>query len=494
VDVTIRDSVFDGNGAGFGGAVWIDDSQAAIERCCFRNGAGVRGVGIHLSASEVEVADCVFEDNATSDTAISAGGAMYTIGGVVTVLGGVMSGNTAADSGGGGVFNEGSVLVVSGTQITGNLAEGPGGGVAAQGGQTTIQGCVLTHNGAFVPDTAGGVGGAVSGVGGAVAIQSSTISFNSATSDGGGVSVQSADLTLVDCRLRGNTAVARGGGVATTVGDLTATRCSFVSNVAAGGGGTFTANGGMTLHGCLLTGNVATGFVMDEQCLFNGTGGAAWNFTGSLIASSCTIAANRAECNGATGGVVAPLGQLANSILWGNTDDGANVESAQVNLGFFPSIQRCCIEGWTGQLGGVGNIGLDPQFADPLGADGVPGSFDDDRRPLPGSPCNDSGGNALVPIGLETDLDGRPRFLDDPASPDGGAGTPPIVDMGAYESPGTLFCREDLAGGGSVGFDDVLAVIAAWGPCGSCHEDLNLDGDVGFAEILAIITAWGPCP
>ena len=42
-----------------------------------------------------------------------------------------------------------------------------------------------------------------------------------------------------------------------------------------------------------------------------------------------------------------------------------------------------------------------------------------------------------MPMGSVTDLDGSPRFIDDPMTPDTGNGTPPIVDMGAYEF-GTL--------------------------------------------------------
>ncbi|MFQ5463682.1 MAG: IPTL-CTERM sorting domain-containing protein [Phycisphaerae bacterium] len=78
--------------------------------------------------------------------------------------------------------------------------------------------------------------------------------------------------------------------------------------------------------------------------------------------------------------------------------------------------------------------------------DGIPGTADDDLRLLSGSPCIDAANNAAVPPDvpdldgdggtfepLPFDLDGNPRFVDDPETVDTGIGTPPIVDMGAYE-------------------------------------------------------------
>lgn len=44
-----------------------------------------------------------------------------------------------------------------------------------------------------------------------------------------------------------------------------------------------------------------------------------------------------------------------------------------------------------------------------------------------------------VPITVTTDLDGKPRFCDIPTVPNTGNGTPPIVDMGAYEATFTVF-------------------------------------------------------
>ena len=62
----------------------------------------------------------------------------------------------------------------------------------------------------------------------------------------------------------------------------------------------------------------------------------------------------------------------------------------------------------------MGNISDDPLCVDADGADDVAGTEDDDLRLLPGSPCIDAGSNGAVPVDVLTDLDGLPRFIDDP--------------------------------------------------------------------------------
>ncbi|GAG54589.1 unnamed protein product, partial [marine sediment metagenome] len=98
--------------------------------------------------------------------------------------------------------------------------------------------------------------------------------------------------------------------------------------------------------------------------------------------------------------------------------------------------------GWPG----LGNIDLDPLFVDPDGMDGIPATEDDNLRLLADSPCIDAADNVAVPDDvfdldsdgitdepIPLDLDGTLRFVDDPNTNDTGNGTPPIVDMGAYE-------------------------------------------------------------
>jgi hypothetical protein len=63
----------------------------------------------------------------------------------------------------------------------------------------------------------------------------------------------------------------------------------------------------------------------------------------------------------------------------------------------------------------------------------------DDFRLQLHSPAVDAGDNNRVPNGVTTDLAGGPRFVDVPAVPDTGAGSRPIVDIGAYEVNDQLF-------------------------------------------------------
>jgi len=188
-------------------------------------------------------------------------------------------------------------------------------------------------------------------------------------------------------------------------------------------------------------------------------------------------------------------GELAieNSIIWGNValDPFDGQPASQANLfGVIEDLRFSSVEGWETPINGTN--GTDPRFVDPAGADGVPGTADDDLRLAGGSCLIDSGDNGLVPAFLDTDVAGQARFFDDPGSADSGVGPGPIVDRGAHEF-GAISCRADVSGDGTVGFDDVLEALAAWGDCGGCAADQDCDGLVSFDDLLAILAAWGPC-
>lgn len=55
-------------------------------------------------------------------------------------------------------------------------------------------------------------------------------------------------------------------------------------------------------------------------------------------------------------------------------------------------------------------------------------------------------------------------------------------------------CDGDIDLSSEVDFADLLAVLAAWGPCGGCPADLDHNGVVDFADILIVLGHWGACP
>ena len=48
----------------------------------------------------------------------------------------------------------------------------------------------------------------------------------------------------------------------------------------------------------------------------------------------------------------------------------------------------------------------------------------------------------------------------------------------------------DVDGDGFVNFDDLLMVLAAWGPCKDCPEDLDGNGIVDFNDVLLVLSNW----
>jgi len=120
---------------------------------------------------------------------------------------------------------------------------------------------------------------------------------------------------------------------------------------------------------------------------------------------------------------------VINCIFWDNLDNspGSTGDSIMGPAGVNYSVVQ---GGWTG-AGGVGNLDSDPKFVDPDGLDNNAGTRDDNLRLRSGSPAIDAGDNTVVTVLI--DLDGGPRLVDDAITQDTGNGTPPVVDMGAYE-------------------------------------------------------------
>ncbi|MHC4740456.1 MAG: hypothetical protein ACYS8Z_00940 [Planctomycetota bacterium] len=229
-----------------------------------------------------------------------------------------------------------------------------------------------------------------------------------------------------------------GGGMCNDGGRPSVSNCTFTRNYSRGSGGAVWNRGdaGIVATNCIFTGNCAGrlgGAVHNEKgdpvrfinCCFTGNlasdaGGAIWRHT-DITLINCTFCGNSTEEGGA---VLVAFGDaiLTNCIFWRNSDEDGMGQSGQID-GWSAAfnVNFSCIQGWTGDLGGIGNTGDDPLLADADGADNLFGTADDNPRLLPGSVCLNTGDNDSVPTDLFSDLDGNPRIIDG------------IVDMGTYE-------------------------------------------------------------
>ena len=366
---------------------------------------------------------------------------------------------------------EGQDTVIAGLTITGGDADGTppedrGGGVfCCDGSSPIVLRCVITDN--HAEEGGGGIGCYSDS---SPTISRCTIAGNTATSFGGGVYCSThADPILIDTHIVGNTAELQGAGVyCHTSSNPTISRCTITANTAASlkGGGVYCYYySSPLLLNCAITGNTAG----------DRGGGVACGYESHPTITNCTVTENTALDDG--GGVFCwqdAMPTITNCILWHDSPQEFYVDGSSE-----PAVTYCDVQGgWSG----TGNINVDPNFAD------APG---EDFHIASGSPCIDAGTNYGEPRDMIVDLDGNPRFVDDPDTDDTGAGPPPIVDMGCYEYQVSEPCPADITGDDMVDVLDLLEVLGQWGGAGSA--DITGDGVVDVLDLLEVLGAWGPC-
>ena len=255
---------------------------------------------------------------------------------------------------------------------------------------------------------------------------------------GGGIANRSgSNPTLTNCAFINNNSPYVGGGMYNYQSNPLLVNCVFIGNTSSNQGGAVNNSGGGNpeMINCIFSGNSTGSFggAMFNytnthpklvNCIFSGnssdhSGGAMFNSTSSAHPEliNCTFSGNVALYHG---GVDGGNPSITNCIFWGNGDQNGTGQSAQLKLDG-GSINYSCVQGWSGSLGGIGNIGDDPLFIDSDGIDNIVGTEDDDLRLLSTSTCINTGDNNAVPTEIITDLYGNPRIKDG------------IVDMGVYE-------------------------------------------------------------
>jgi uncharacterized repeat protein (TIGR01451 family) len=300
------------------------------------------------------------------------------------ITGGYADGSVGLRYFGGGMCNDRANPTIRNITFQRNYAASGGAGMDNESSNPTLLNVVFTENHSHWS------GGGMRNDKSNPTLVNVTFSHNIADWAGGGMRNFLSSPSLVNVLFDGNEAVWEGGGMRNFMGSPSLVNVLFTGNEARQGGGMSSEGSNLSLVNVTFGANSPA------------TGKAMYNLDSHLALTNC--------------------------IVWG--------DNQMQNSGSTPVIGYSLVQAG---YPGIGNIHAAPQFVlDPsVGPDGVWGTVDDDYgdlRLLPTSPAIDAGDNSAVPPSVTTDLHGHPRLVDIPTRIDTGQGTPPIVDMGAYEA------------------------------------------------------------
>ncbi|MBW8041183.1 MAG: hypothetical protein FVQ85_14430 [Planctomycetes bacterium] len=443
---TIKNCIISNNSADRGGGMYNENGNPIIKNCTFRENFALRyGAGMYNgSFSSPTMTNCTFSTNSASsgggmfnfnstptmtncaldnNLADYQGGGAYNVFCISTLTGCTFNDNVSTDHGG-GMYNDQSTLTLTNCNFFGNSAY-DGGGLYNDQSTLTLTNCTFTDNSAIgiMNSRDYGTGGAIFNDHSSSNLTNCAFNENSAGDFGGGIYNTQSSPTMTNCTFSENSAFYEGGGMANFESSPTLTNCAFSENSARLGGGMYNRESSPIVANCTFITNSA----ISGAGIFN-------QFNNSLTLKNCTFTGNLAQYNG--GGIYNTDGitTLDNCILWENRGKDGTDESAQI-FGTSIIVDYSCIQGWTGALGGTGNIGADPCFVAPgyyLGPNCIGGyayygcTYDwigGDYHLFPDSLCINAGDPNYIPGPNETDLDGNPRII---------AGR---IDMGGYEAP-----------------------------------------------------------
>ncbi len=493
----------------------------ALDGVTIRDGAGTFGAGLRVEGGDLLVRGVRFEANSAS----GSGGAVHALGGATLRLDDCTLQGNSAGTGGGALYNQDADTELNGCTLRANTTAFTAAGIYHLAGTLTLRDCAIL-------DHSGGQAGVVRCDAGTTLVAERTVFRGSrqaqavritnvaarfedcwfednqtfgSTGSGPAINAFDGTLTLLGCTFlqnahTDNTNLGRGGAIQARRLTFDVQRCRFLGNRATSGGGAlfmFDCDGAFT--SCLFSGNEAAA---DS---FSPRAGAVDVFSAPVAFVNCSFVGNLAASDGGGVCIDDPTAGLSpsfdNCLFWGNQDAAGGGQSAQIGLfnAADPVIRYSCVQGWTGSLGGVANFGLDPLLRDAPGADGLPGTLDDDLALGGGSPCVDAGDSTALPAGSDYDALGGLRVVDDPNAADVGIANVDgvVVDIGGLERGGRVPCLADVNGDGVVNQPDLIAILLNFGQGGASFADGDLDGDgvVALSDLALLLREWNrQCP
>jgi hypothetical protein len=381
--------------------------------------------------------------------------------GTGTVLDGLtVAHGYADDDEGAPLYNEDGSLVVRNCTFRDNGANDGDAGVYNRKGNVRIEHCRFLHN--WTDEFSAALGNDQ----GSVQVIASEFIENYCGDGTAVVHNNQGQAVFFGCLFRANRSE-EGRAVVCGGGETSLLYCAFIDNYADENVGAITCAGGRTRFAhCLFSGNSG-----DEVGALR-----AWDSSVSL--EQCTFYGNVSREGGHAGALYGPDLFSPNAgtvtargcIFWGNralhNNQTVRVTGYDAQLDGDPNrimLDYCCIEGWTPQRGGTGNLDADPLFVavdqNDFHLKSQAGHWDAAARAWTAddvtSPCIDAG-DPNSPVGPEP-------------FPNGG-----IVNMGVYggtceagkswfgTEPGSGVEAADLNGDGRVDTEDYRLALQRW--------------------------------
>ncbi|HIB37107.1 T9SS type A sorting domain-containing protein [Mesonia sp.] len=315
-EVAINDAIFSNNTAdgdsGSGGAIYANqDSNLTISNAEFTGNTSNRAGGaieINISdANTVSLININFNNNNSGVfPAVAApgnGGALHVTGSADLNITDCTIINNSAAAEGGGLWNGAGAMTISNTLIDNNTAKGDeadqgGGGIYNLSGNLTINdNSIISNNSAT--GILGSGGGILNDVNGMMIVEDSQIISNSAQRAGGGIEDNSTVTTTIQLT------------------NIELNENSVEDNPGNGGGLHITGNGNIAISGSTVNFNTA-----------GSEGGGLWNGTGTMLLTSTTVSNNVAfgdDADQGGGGIFNAGGILTiedESVISGNSASG----------------------------------------------------------------------------------------------------------------------------------------------------------------------------